>query len=369
MLLLVISLRNFFQSLLAKQESERQALAEVDRLQRAVQSDNDRIRQAQQAATAARRLYDTKQSQLSECRQRQEHLQKSLERSRADESKRSTRVQQQQSRVEALETQLAEAQRRLSEFQSEEQRSAAVGQRMTLDQRRRWNEAKDAMQSSLLELSSRQVSLRRELARAQAALDVSQSGGSMPRARLQQIQQQLQSERNQLVAARARSEQVDAQLKALQAKLGDDRRDVQISRHELTAVQQELIQIDSQLSEQQSSMHETQQSLQKRQMLATLQSQFGGERVRGRLVDLVKPKASRFSLALSLICGRHLDEIVVDTRETAQQCIQFLRQQKLGTLTFLPMDSLRTKPCQFSFGMTSFLAHRDISRVVCFFFF
>jgi len=36
-----------------------------------------------------------------------------------------------------------------------------------------------------------------------------------------------------------------------------------------------------------------------------------------------------------------MDAIVTDTRHTAIQCIQFLKQHKIGIETFLPLDSIK----------------------------
>lgn len=36
-----------------------------------------------------------------------------------------------------------------------------------------------------------------------------------------------------------------------------------------------------------------------------------------------------------------MDSIIVDTKHTATQCIQFLKNQKIGIETFLPLDSIK----------------------------
>jgi structural maintenance of chromosome 1 len=70
--------------------------------------------------------------------------------------------------------------------------------------------------------------------------------------------------------------------------------------------------------------------------------------VHGRLVDIVKPTQRRFDLALSLAMGRNMDAVVVDQESTARECIKYLRDQRAGVLTFLPLDTLQAKVCTLS---------------------
>lgn len=39
-----------------------------------------------------------------------------------------------------------------------------------------------------------------------------------------------------------------------------------------------------------------------------------------------------------------MDAIVVDTKYTAKECIYFLKMHQIGVETFIPLDSIKTKP-------------------------
>lgn len=43
-----------------------------------------------------------------------------------------------------------------------------------------------------------------------------------------------------------------------------------------------------------------------------------------------------------------MDSIIVDTTQTAMQCMKFLKVQRIGVETFLPLDSLNPKPLKES---------------------
>ncbi|KAG6329522.1 hypothetical protein ID866_9567, partial [Astraeus odoratus] len=79
-----------------------------------------------------------------------------------------------------------------------------------------------------------------------------------------------------------------------------------------------------------------------KETLASLQRIFPG--VRGRVVDLCKPTQRKYETAVSVILGRNIDAVVVDEEKTAIECIEYLRTQRAGQATFLPLDTISVKP-------------------------
>jgi structural maintenance of chromosome 4 len=59
----------------------------------------------------------------------------------------------------------------------------------------------------------------------------------------------------------------------------------------------------------------------------------------GRLGDL-GTIAEEYDRAISSGCS-YLDYIVVDTVETGEKCLQFLREHKLGRASFICLDRVR----------------------------
>ena len=68
---------------------------------------------------------------------------------------------------------------------------------------------------------------------------------------------------------------------------------------------------------------------------------FTSAGVYGRLADLCRPIRKEFDMAVTVAAGKDMDAIVVDTPQTAQSCIQYLREQRIGTATFLPLSQLQ----------------------------
>ena len=84
------------------------------------------------------------------------------------------------------------------------------------------------------------------------------------------------------------------------------------------------------------------------------------------MVDLCKPTQRKYESAVSVILGRNIDAIVVDEEKTAIECIEvgsmypcisiltypvfkYLRTQRAGQATFLPLDTISVKPVNDKF--------------------
>lgn len=76
-----------------------------------------------------------------------------------------------------------------------------------------------------------------------------------------------------------------------------------------------------------------------RTAVESLKRMFPG--VSGRLIDLCQPTHKKYDQAMTVVLGRNLDAVVVDTEQTAIDCIQYMRQQRSGTATFIPLDTIR----------------------------
>lgn len=63
----------------------------------------------------------------------------------------------------------------------------------------------------------------------------------------------------------------------------------------------------------------------------------------------------KYDVAISSSCGA-LDHILVDTIDTAQKCVTFLKQQNVGVATFIGLDKVNVLNLQRRlFALTSFL--------------
>ena len=54
----------------------------------------------------------------------------------------------------------------------------------------------------------------------------------------------------------------------------------------------------------------------------------------------------KYDIAISTACGA-LDNIVCDTIETAQNCVNFLKRNNIGSATFIALDKVTNRPWFF----------------------
>jgi structural maintenance of chromosome 1 len=95
--------------------------------------------------------------------------------------------------------------------------------------------------------------------------------------------------------------------------------------------------------------------------IASLQRNFPG--VHGRLVDLCRPAQKKFNLAVTVAAGKDMDAVVVDTMKTGKECIEYLRAQRVGIATFLPLDSLETPKPQSTEALRAQISGDDRYRL------
>lgn len=76
--------------------------------------------------------------------------------------------------------------------------------------------------------------------------------------------------------------------------------------------------------------------------IETMQRIFTG--VHGRLIDLCHPIQKKYAQAIAVAAGKQMDAIVVESKQVASECIRYLKDQRIGTCIFLPLDNMVPKP-------------------------
>ncbi|PXF44817.1 Structural maintenance of chromosomes protein 1 [Gracilariopsis chorda] len=66
--------------------------------------------------------------------------------------------------------------------------------------------------------------------------------------------------------------------------------------------------------------------------------------VHGRLSDLCQPIQSRYREAVAISFGKHMDAVVIDNKQTGAECVRFLKDNRVGVISFIPLDDIRPQP-------------------------
>jgi chromosome segregation protein len=94
-------------------------------------------------------------------------------------------------------------------------------------------------------------------------------------------------------------------------------------------------------------------------MLPMLKEEFTG--VYGKVSDLISSDP-KYRTAIDAAMGNRKNFIVVDTETTALACIDFLKQNKMGRTTFLPINKIKSPPLKGIKGMNIFGLAINLSK-------
>ena len=118
-------------------------------------------------------------------------------------------------------------------------------------------------------------------------------------------------------------------------------RQVRAARDKEDQLTAELEELTSKLREVGDSRRRGKQEERMNEAIASMQRIYKG--VHGRLVDLCRPIQRKYSQAVSVAAGRQMDAVVVDSRTVAADCIRYLKDQRVGSCLFLPLDNISVK--------------------------
>lgn len=93
------------------------------------------------------------------------------------------------------------------------------------------------------------------------------------------------------------------------------------------------------ISEADAGKRQTEKELRTRETIVSLKRLYPG--VRGQVGDLCKPKQKKYETAASTALGRNYDAVIVDTEKTTTECVQYLKDQRLSPMTFIPLDNIK----------------------------
>ncbi|KAF6002222.1 structural maintenance of chromosomes protein [Cyanidiococcus yangmingshanensis] len=256
----------------------------------------------------------------------------------------STRVSRRRTSEEigALETALEEVERALQSLECEEEKS--------VDELSATNGIDPAAISKLRDEAAKSTAgVRQMLAaaeRAAAALQAAHKTESQKASSLERRLAELESEKQRM---ELQIEKIQTKLRQEEATLVQARAAEENTRKKQTEQTQRREELEraaekyrERLLEVRCARLESERERRFHETLDQMMRLFPG--VRGRIADLCRPIQRRYEEAISVILGKLGEAIVVDDERTASECIAYLKQQRAGTATFLPLAEIRPVP-------------------------
>jgi structural maintenance of chromosome 1 len=125
-------------------------------------------------------------------------------------------------------------------------------------------------------------------------------------------------------------------------ELNNLRSDRQRIHSQYTELNQQLTENAMKLHAAESGRRESRKEAAAREIVSQMKRIFGSA-IHGRYRDLIKPKQRKYDQAVGTLLGHSMEAVIVDTDKTARDCVQYLKEQKLCQMTFIPLDSVTVK--------------------------
>ncbi|MDO8556678.1 MAG: chromosome segregation protein SMC [Nanoarchaeota archaeon] len=229
--------------------------------------------------------------------------------------------------------------------------------------------SKKEIEEKLSSLGKREIKLTEEIKEFREKHSVADASGLEKLEQdVEQCEQDVQDASAAYNQVLQRKFQVDAQVKSAEEKLHqaqelESSAEVKQLRHDLKYVASELQKALSedascaiQLSKARTTVNETNTELFKVQAKQASVREFAAADVAlKRMLSLKKPGVfgvvtelgqvdARFMLALEVAAGPRIKALVVDSDKTAAECIKVLKEEKLGTCVFVPLNTIKASP-------------------------
>ncbi|EPQ50920.1 condensin complex subunit SMC1 [Gloeophyllum trabeum ATCC 11539] len=253
----------------------------------------------------------------------------------------------QQEKLTQLQKELAEV-RKLADAAQEAQRRASQNNfSLSKESLQEYNRLK--AEASILAVDERQAldTLGRELKTVKRTL-------AQVKDKYEQLEQKKEKLTEESKSQNSKKSELEERISSLQSDLSAAKQELDNQQSERTRISQLETELNEKLAEVyqkilQAGMdqRESEREMKLKEVLTGLQRIFPG--VRGRVVDLCKPSARKYETAVSVILGRNIDAVVVDEEKTAIDCIEYMRNQRAGQATFIPLDTIQVKPVNDKF--------------------
>lgn len=341
----------------------RERAGEVSEHQRQLEDMRARRKEAADAAEAAKRDLAAKRKGHAQVQRRLTQAQGAYDRQAPEEAAARAQVQRLTKRIasdeRALERARERAEKAAQELRALEEALADLHRAVEAVQRDEASEAGErssGMDSQRYDslrqaAATRTASLREELAAAERNRSIAQSTCDSATQQVANLEQRVAEAQSEIEQLRQRGDALErrAQESLKAAENARAEREALARKGEERARQKaELERIIEETSDalRAAKAERTENAREQRflEALDAMKRLFPG--VRGRLADLCRPTQRKYREAVAVVLGKSMDAVVVDDERTAGECISYLKEQRAGSATFLPLNAIRAWPVE-----------------------
>lgn len=271
------------------------------------------------------------------------HITQRLESSVKSAKKQQADFDEQRNEINALETELDEVRKKASDFEAQvQEREAQEKLVLSEEQQEEYNNRKQEAGRETAPIKQELEGLIRQQRLDSEMRDTSEAKLRDLQARKKHLAETEEQYERRYSKVQEFIDQTEAKKRELEEELASVSAANKAASEQQEKLMAQLEDIHEQLNEAKVDIRSDQREIRFREALESMKRIFPG--VIGRMVDLVEPQARQYHVAVSVVLGRNMEAIVVDDAKTAEECINYLKEQRVGTATFLPLSSLKVKP-------------------------
>merc|ERR1712012_329486 len=165
----------------------------------------------------------------------------------------------------------------------------------------------------------------------------------------QDVESKMKNKGHELEESQKRLDKLQDHIRASEAQLDEQKKiyddldgDVGSSKDRIEELTASLEEVTNELGDARVDKHEDNRRKKKQEIVENFKRLFPG--VYDRLINMSNPIHKKYNVAITKQLGRYMEAIVVDTEQTAKECIRYLKDQMLEPETFLPLDYIQAKP-------------------------
>ena len=286
------------------------------------------------------------------------HLQRRMKAVTREKEMAKAKVAEQASRVTNLKTQMSQLADAQVEVEKEIEDSKNSQMSLSPDLLKEYARIKKDYGARSAALEAELASLRASAQADEESLRIIDDFNASIEKRVEQLEEALASDNAKVESANASLQNVESnRVEVLKQRdeLRSERRKVEAKKSQL---ERKLEETEGTLREARADTKQSQREEAMRSLVSELKKAYPSS-VYGIVTDLADPTYSKYKLAMSVVMGRDIDSVVVDTPETAMKCIQLVKERRLPPMTFLPADTIRLRevnPALRALGGSSKLA-------------
>ena len=286
------------------------------------------------------------------------HLQRRMKAVAREKEMAKAKADEHASRVNNLKIQMSQLADAQAEVEKEIEDSKKSQMSLTPDLLKEYSNIKKDYGAKSNALEAELASLRASAQADEESLRIIDDFNISIDKRVEQLEEALASDHEKVESAKVSLEKIEAErieVSKQRDELRSERRKVEAKKSQL---ERKLEETEGTLREARADTKQSQREEAIRSLVSELKKAYPSS-VYGIVTDLADPTYNKYKLAMSVVMGRDIDSVVVDTPETAMKCIQLVKERRLPPMTFLPADTIRLRevnPALRALGGTSKLA-------------